>query len=211
MKFSGDGAKAGAGADLPLLAARAAQRGLSGLEFVAGIPGTVGGGTKGNAGAFGSCIDRVLERLKVLDWQGQEHIFPRKDLTFSYRSCLLPREGVIVEADFRLSQEEAEMVQERMEEFQRERRRNQPLQALTAGSVFKNPPGGYAGQIIESLGLQGQTVGRARICQLHGNFIENLGGAKAKDVWHLIELVQERAEKKLNIRLELEIQVVGEQ
>ena len=210
MEFSCDGVQAGAGVDLPLLAARAAKRGLSGLEFLSGIPGTVGGGAKGNAGAFGGSIDQVLERLWILNWQGQPHTFPRRDLAFSYRRCLLPCEGVIVEAEFRLRQEEPPVVQEKMESIQAERRRSQPLPAATAGSVFRNPLGAHAGEIIESLGLKGKMVGRARISELHANFIENLGGARAADVRRLIELVQERAERELNIKLELEVQVVGE-
>jgi len=210
MEFRAEGLKAGAGVDLPLLAAQAARHGLSGLEFAAGIPGTVGGGTKGNAGAFGSSLDQVLERVNILDWRGQEHLFSQEELVFSYRSCLLPLEGVIVAADFRLFPGEVGTIQDKMEVFQRQREKSQPLRALTAGSVFKNPPGAQAGQIIESLGLRGKIMGAARVCQLHGNFIENLGGAKASDLLQLIELIQKRAERDLNIKLDLEIQVVGE-
>lgn len=210
IEFKDKELKAGAGVDLPLLAARAAEKGLTGLEFMVGIPGTVGGGVKGNAGAFGSSVDQVLERLRVLDWRGREHNFSRKDLGFSYRKCLLPQDGVIVEAEFGLRQGEPFGVWGRMESFQQERRRAQPVRALTAGSVFKNPPARHAGQIIESLGLKGRVVGRAKISEVHANYIENMGDAKAADVLSLIELIQEKAERELDIRLELEVQVVGE-
>jgi UDP-N-acetylmuramate dehydrogenase len=210
MEFREDGVKAGAGTDLPLLAALSAQRALSGLEFAAGIPGTLGGGVKGNAGAFGRSLDQVVGSLKILDWQGQEHVFPRGEVAFSYRSCLLAQEGVIAEADLGLWPDEPDVIQGRVEEFQRERRKNQPWQALTAGSVFKNPPGAHAGQIVESLGLKGKLMGGARVCQVHANFIENIGSAKAADILDLIELIQEMAERKLNLKLELEVQVVGE-
>jgi UDP-N-acetylmuramate dehydrogenase len=205
-----DAVKAGAGADLPLLAARVAKGGLSGLEFSGGIPGTVGGGVKGNAGAFENSMDQILKRLKILDWQGQEHLFDRRDLKFSYRESHLPCEGVIVEAEFELQEGEPAEVSKRMEDSQRERSRRQPLQTLTAGSVFKNPPGAHAGGIIESLGMKGKILGGARISDLHANFIENLGNAKASDLLDLIELIQEKVEKELGLKLELEIQVVGE-
>ncbi|MDH7500257.1 MAG: UDP-N-acetylmuramate dehydrogenase [candidate division NC10 bacterium] len=211
MEFGEEGLKAGAGVDLPLLALRAAQQGLSGLEFAAGIPGTVGGGIKGNAGAFGSSLDQILERVKILNGQGQENIFSRQELAFSYRRCLLPGEAVVVEAEFRLGQGEAGAIQRRMDALQRKRQQSQPWQALTAGSVFKNPPGAYAGQIIDSLGLKGKIMGRARVSPLHGNFIENLGDARASDLLQLIELIRERAARELHIELELEIQVVGEE
>jgi UDP-N-acetylmuramate dehydrogenase len=208
--FEGEGVRAGAGADLPLLAAEAARRGLSGLEFMGGIPGTVGGGVKGNAGAFGNSIGQVVKRLQILDWQGQDRIMERKALGFSYRKSHLPWEGVIVEAEFGLWEEESAAIRKKMEAFGKERSRRQPLQSLTAGSVFKNPPGAHAGQIIESLGLKGKILGRAKISDLHANFIENLGDAKAADLLDLIALIQERVEKKMGFHLELEVQVVGE-
>jgi len=208
--FEGDRVRAGAGANFPFLAAQAAKRGLSGLEFMGGIPGTVGGGVKGNAGAFGNSIDQILKRLKMLDWQGQDCVTERKDLEFSYRKSNLPCEGVIVEAEFGLREEEPEAIRKKMEDFRKGRSRRQPLQSLTAGSVLKNPPGAHAGQIIESLGLKGKIVGRAKISDLHSNFIENLGGAKAADLVGLIEVIREKAEKELGLNLELEVQVVGE-
>ena len=208
--FEGERVRAGAGADLPSLAAQAAKRGLSGLEFIGGIPGTVGGGVKGNVGSFGNSLDQILKRLKIIDWQGQDRTARRKDLEFSYRKSNLPWEGVIVEAEFGLREEKPEAIRKKMEDFQEERSRRQPLQSLTAGSVFKNPPGAHAGQIIESLGLKGRIMGRAKICDLHANFIENLGDAKAADLLGLIELIREKAEKELGLNLELEVQVVGE-
>ncbi len=210
IRLADNGAEAGAGVSLSRLADRTAQANLSGLEFAAGIPGTVGGGIKGNAGAYGGSIDRVLEHVWVMDWQGQEHRFPREVLAFSYRSCVLPREGIIVAAHFGLRKEELALIQEKMEDFQNQRRKGQPLRAKTAGSVFKNPPGGYAARIIESLGLKGKTIGGARISKIHANYIENLGGAKASDVMALIELIQGKAQKELSLRLDLEVQVVGE-
>jgi UDP-N-acetylmuramate dehydrogenase len=210
IALEGERVRAGAGADLPWLAAQVARSALAGLEFAGGIPGTVGGAIRGNAGAFGSSVDQILKGVKILDWQGQNRILNRKDVEFSYRDCRLPCEGVIVEAEFELRQDDPVEVSQRMEDFRRERGERQPLQAVTAGSVFKNPPGAYAGQIIESLGLKGKILGGARISSLHGNFIENLGDARAADLLALIRLIRDRAEEKLGIRLELEIQVMGE-
>jgi UDP-N-acetylmuramate dehydrogenase len=208
--FEGERVRAGAGTDLPFLAAQAEKRGLSGLEFAGGIPGTVGGGVKGNAGSFGKSIDQILKSLKIIDWLGQDHIAGRKDLEFSYRKFNLPCAGVIVEAEFGLQKEEPEAIRKRTKDLQKERRRRQPLRSLTAGSVFKNPPGAHAGQIIESLGLKGKIMGQAKICDLHANFIENLGEAKAVDLLGLIALIRGKAEKELGLNLELEVQIVGE-
>ena len=208
--FEGERVRAGAGADLPFLAAQAEKRGLSGLEFAGGIPGTVGGGVKGNAGSFGQSIDQILKGLKIIDWLGQDYIAGRKDLEFSYRSFNLPCAGVIVEAEFGLQKEEPEAIRKKTKDLQKERRRRQPLRSLTAGSVFKNPPGAHAGQIIESLGLKGKIMGQAKICDLHANFIENLGEAKAVDLLGLIALIRGKAEKELGLNLELEVQIVGE-
>jgi UDP-N-acetylmuramate dehydrogenase len=208
--FEGERVRAGAGADLPFLAAQAEKRGLSGLEFAGGIPGTVGGGVKGNAGSFGKSIDQILKSLKIIDWLGQDYIAGRKDLEFSYRRFNLPCAGVIVEAEFGLQKEELEAIRKKTKDLQKERRRRQPLRSLTAGSVFKNPPGAHAGQIIESLGLKGKIMGQAKICDLHANFIENLGEAKAVDLLGLIALIRGKAEMELGLNLELEVQIVGE-
>jgi len=210
IRLGDAGGEAGAGVTLSRLANRTALANLSGLEFATGIPGTVGGSIKGNAGAFGGSMDRVLEAVWVMDWQGQEHRFPREALTFSYRECILPREGIIVGADFSLQNEEPIPVREKMEDFRDQRRKRQPLRARTAGSVFKNPPGGYAARIIESFGLKGKTIGGARVSKTHANYIENLGSAKASDVLALIDLIREKAEKELSLKLDLEVQVVGE-
>ncbi len=208
--FEGTRVRTGAGTDLPFLAAQTAKRGLSGLEFMSGIPGTIGGGVKGNAGSFGNSMDQVLKGLKIMDWRGQNHVSAREELEFFYRQFSLPCEGMIVEAEFGLWEEEPETIRKKMEDFQEERERKQPLRSLTAGSVFKNPPGAHAGQIIESLGLKGKIMGQAKISDLHANFIENLGEAKAADLLSLIALIRETAVRELGLDLQLEVQVVGE-
>jgi len=202
--------KAGAGWPLSRLAGWAARRGLGGLEFAAGIPGTLGGGAKGNAGAFGFSLDRIVRSLKVIDGEGREQVLSREQILYSYRGCSLPTEGIIVEAELTLTPEDPQAIWQRMEEFHRWRRERQPLSRLTAGSVFKNPTGLRAGRIIESLGLKGKSIGGARVSEVHANFIENLGNARASDILELIRLIQERVEKVLGQELELEVQVVGE-
>lgn len=204
------------GANLGLIARKAARRGLAGLEWAAGIPGTLGGAVVGNAGAHGGDIagnlrvaeilhrNRVNERLRRETWTAEE-------MGFAYRSSRLkriPGEAIVLSATLDLEQGSREVVQARINEFTAYRRRTQPPGA-SMGSMFKNPPGDFAGRLIEAAGLKGTRVGDAVISPLHANFFINLGRANARDVYVLIDMARKAVQEKFGITLELEIELLG--
>jgi UDP-N-acetylmuramate dehydrogenase len=204
------------GANFGRLARQAAQKGLSGLEWAAGIPGTLGGAVVGNAGAHGGDMAGSLLLAEILHHEGQMEIhretWPVTDLQYTYRSSRLkrqPGEAVVLGARLRLAHAHPEQVQARIDELVAARRRTQPPGA-SMGSMFKNPPGDYAGRLIDAAGLKGTRRGQAEISRLHGNFFLNLGGAQAQDVYGLIRLAQDRVQARFGVHLELEIELVGD-
>lgn len=207
------------GANFGLLARQAAQLGLAGLEWAAGIPGTLGGAVVGNAGAHGGDMAGNLLLAEILhlglsaqQGQPQRQEWPVQKLEYTYRSSSLkrhPNQGVVLAAVLRLEPSTPEQVQAWMDEFVAYRKRTQPPGA-SMGSMFKNPPGDYAGRLIEAAGLKGACVGDAQISPVHANFFINLGNASAGDVRALIELAQETVMRKFGVALELEIELVGE-
>jgi UDP-N-acetylmuramate dehydrogenase len=204
------------GANFGSLARQAAQKGLSGLEWAAGIPGTLGGAVVGNAGAHGGDMAGSLLLAEILHHEGQMEIhrqtWPVTELQYTYRSSRikrLPGQAVVLGARLRLSPARAGEVQARSDELVAYRRRTQPPGA-SMGSMFKNPPGDYAGRLIEAAGLKGTRLGQAEISRLHGNFFLNLGEARAQDVYGLIRLAQDTVQARFGVRLELEIELVGE-
>ncbi|MFN2150446.1 MAG: UDP-N-acetylmuramate dehydrogenase [Anaerolineales bacterium] len=204
------------GANFGLLARQAASRGLSGLEWAAGVPGTVGGAVYGNAGAHGSDVAATLQVAEILHRTAygiQRQIWPARRFEFDYRSSLLKREkpeAVVLTARFNFQPGEAEAIQARMDEFNDYRRRTQPPGA-SMGSIFKNPPDDYAGRLIEAAGLKGTRIGGAEISPVHANFFINHENATASDVIKLIKLAQSTVADKFGIDLELEIELIGEQ
>lgn len=211
-KIRADGASlcAQAGALLPGLAAEALKRGLSGLEFASGIPGSVGGAVAMNAGAYGDCIADVLTRARV--WMdGQDRWLSKEELDMGYRHTrVLAQKGVVLEAEFRLTPGEPAQIKARMDALNAQRRAKQPLDKPSAGSTFKRPEGHFAGALIERAGLKGLTVGRAQVSEKHAGFVVNLGGASAQDVLSLIALVQQNVMEHAGVALECEVQVIGE-
>ncbi len=210
------------GANFGRLARQAAQKGLSGLEWAAGIPGTLGGAVVGNAGAHGGDMAASLLLAEILHHGGytssggqmeiHRQTWAVKDLQYTYRSSRLkrqPGEAVVLGARLRLAHAPVQDVQARIDELVAFRRRTQPPGA-SMGSMFKNPPGDYAGRLIEAAGLKGTRLGRAEISRLHGNFFLNLGDARAQDVYRLIRLAQDTVQARFGVRLELEIELVGE-
>lgn len=200
-----------AGVNFGLLARQAAARGFSGLEWAAGIPGTVGGAVFGNAGAHGGDMAGQLVMAEILHPGGREH-WPVEKLRYEYRSSLLKRiqEPIIVlGALLRLVRSDPGVVQAKMAELVAYRRRTQPPGA-SMGSMFKNPPGDFAGRLIEAAGLKGARQGQAQISPLHGNFFINHGGATAADVLSLIRTAHRAVQDKFGIELELEVELVGE-
>lgn len=209
--FQGTTVRAQAGASLPKLAKLAADRGLTGLEWGGGVPGTVGGAVAMNAGAHGGETSEILRVAHLVSRDGERLTLPVDAMRYSYRrSGLIREEGhVVVAAEFGLQEESVEAVTERMKGYAARRRSTQPLGVPSSGSVFKNPPGDYAGRLIEAAGLKGARIGGAEISQVHGNFIVNLGGARASDVKGLIDLARRAVRDQFGIELELEVELVG--
>jgi UDP-N-acetylenolpyruvoylglucosamine reductase len=199
----------GAGARLKAVAAAACQHGLAGLEFLDGIPGSVGGALRMNAGAHQSAIFDVIERVRGFDRSGRVHEWSSAALEASYRECAFFRDHLAVGALFVGRPSAPEAIRRRMEAFRARRRQSQPREP-SAGCVFKNPPDRSAGELIETSGLTGARGGGAQVSPRHGNFIVNLGDATATDVEELITRVRQRVREAAGINLELEIEILGE-
>jgi UDP-N-acetylmuramate dehydrogenase len=205
-----------AGVNFGLLARLAAARGLSGLEWAGGIPGTLGGAVFGNAGAHGGDMAGSLVMAEILHPGGREQ-WPVEKLGYAYRRSVLKRDRsirahhphIVLGALLRLEHADPAVVQTTMAEYVAFRRRTQPPGA-SMGSMFKNPPGDYAGRLIEAAGLKGAWSGKAQISPLHGNFFINHGGATAAQVLSLIRMAQKSVTVKFGVALELEVELAGE-
>jgi UDP-N-acetylmuramate dehydrogenase len=192
------------------LARHCAEHGLAGLEFAAGIPGTVGGWVAMNAGVPGREVKDVVRAVEVMDAAGARRCIPAGELGFAYRSARGLRPGsVVVAAAFRVRPCPPAEVQAEIDRHLERRARTQPLDVPSCGSVFVNPPGDFAGRLIEAAGLKGRRVGGAEISDLHANFIVNRGGASAADVLALIELAREQVRARTGVSLEPEVRIVG--
>jgi len=201
-----------AGAGLPLagLIRYSIDAGLSGLEFAAGIPGTLGGAVMMNAGAGDYEMKDVLTSVRLVDSSGEISLHPVSELEMGYRSCRLPKEdAVVAEASLALVPWPREEVKKLVTDKLRRRKNTQPLAARSAGSTFRNPPGYSAWKLIDMAGLRGRKVGKAMVSTRHTNFLINTGGATAKDFRELMELVVSTVKERLNIELEPEIRIVG--
>jgi UDP-N-acetylmuramate dehydrogenase len=201
--------EAGAAVQLGRLAREAATRGLAGLEYGEGIPGTVGGALFMNAGAYGGEIADVVDVVEGVDAEGQVQRLGRAALAFTYRRTALPAGLVVTAVTFRLRPEAAKAVQARLDQARARRTASQPHGWANAGSIFKNPPGDYAGRLVERAGLKGVRVGGARISERHGNFIVNEGDARAADVQALMQEAQRVVWEGSGVWLEPEVRLVG--
>jgi UDP-N-acetylmuramate dehydrogenase len=199
-----------AGVALSRVVGLAAAEELTGLEFCSGIPGSVGGAVRMNAGAYGREIKDIVLQVSVIDGQGTKKILQCSEIAFAYRTSNLPADVVICGARFLLQKGSGAQIRERMAEIMKSRREKHPLQYPSAGSVFKNIPGLPAGKLIEELGLKGVRRGDVQVSNKHANFIVNKGRGTARDVLALIALIQEKAGKEKGIELETELVVVGE-
>lgn len=198
------------GASLAGLSREACAKCLSGLEFAAGIPGSTGGAVLMNAGAHGSSLGELVEEVSTLTIAGVERVYRREELNFGYRSSLFRgKNELIMQVKLVLQPGELAHIKDKMEEYLHSRRGKQPLNLPNAGSVFRNPPGKSAGQLIEEAGLKGMRIGDAQVSELHGNFIVNLGKAQASQVVTLIEEVRKIIEEKSAIQLETEVVFLG--
>ncbi|MBE0408747.1 MAG: UDP-N-acetylmuramate dehydrogenase [Anaerolineales bacterium] len=229
---------AASGANFGLLARKAVAKDLTGLEWAAGIPGSVGGAVIGNAGAHGSemannlILAEILHLFKGIEANNVTADSPKREewpvnrFDFNYRSSNLKRkskvkknellqnqtlqpEYIVLSALIRLEKGEKETIRRKLMEFSAYRQQTQPPGA-SMGSMFKNPPGDHAGRLIEAAGLKGMRVGQAEISKIHANFFINLGGATASEIWELIQLVNERVEDRFGIKLDLEIELIGD-
>lgn len=202
-----------AGALMSTLARESIELGLAGLEWAAGLPGSVGGAIVGNAGAFDGDIAAVLRSATVLGPDGEIADRPAEWFQFEYRGSRIKREGergkyAVLAAHFALRQGDPEQLRARAEEILEWRRTRHPAGA-TMGSTFKNPPHSHAGYLIEQAGLRGYRIGGAKISELHGNFFMNTGNATARDVLALIEYARNEVRKRFGVELELEIELLG--
>lgn len=200
-----------AGALLSQTANAAAAAGLGGMEFAAGIPGSVGGAVTMNAGAYGGEMKDILRSVKVLTRDGQLLTLPVEELDLGYRhSCIPEKDYVVVEAQFALTPKPEEEIRGLMSELAGRRREKQPLEYPSAGSTFKRPEGYFAGKLIMDAGLRGYTVGGAQVSEKHCGFVINRGNASAADVRTLMEDVQKRVYEKFGVTLEPEVKMIGE-
>lgn len=199
----------GAGARLKAVAVEARRHSLAGLEFLEGIPGSVGGALRMNAGAMGSAIFEIVESVRLMAPTGFIREMAPADMDVHYRACPTVATHIALGALLRGRSDQAEAIETRMREFSRKRWSSQPA-APSAGCMFKNPVTVPAGKLIEELGLKGTKVGGAMISMEHGNFLVNDGTATAQDVLNLIELVRQRARKARGLELETEVEILGE-
>ena len=201
--------RAGAAVRVPQLVVSCAQMGLSGLEPIVGVPGSVGGALVMNAGTREGEIGPFVEEVETLDDEGNLSAIARPSLRFNYRSSNLGK-SLVLSALLRLKRGVKADIMAIVVRQQQKRLQTQPIHTYNVGSTFKNPPGRFAAQMIEQLGLKGHVVGGARVSPMHANFIENFAGAKSSDVLALVDLISERVRAVSGVKLELEMKVIGE-
>jgi UDP-N-acetylmuramate--alanine ligase len=209
IEIDGVRLRCGAGAKLKNVAVQAKRHGLSGVEFLEGIPGSVGGALRMNAGAMGGATFNAVESVRVMDLAGKIHEIAAIDITVEYRCCPLLTNRIALGAVFKCMPAPREAIESRMSEFSNKRWESQPA-SPSAGCIFKNAPTIAAGKLIDELGLKGTRVGGAMVSAEHGNFIVNDGRATAKDVLELIEMIKQRAKAERGIELKTEVEIVGE-
>lgn len=199
---------AGAGASFPAVANAAAARGLAGLEFAAGIPGTVGGAIVMNAGWHEHETGNVTTSVDFLTAEAERESWPHDRCAFGYRtSAFRDRPGIVLEATFTLAPDDPEAVRARLERFAASRKANQPTELASCGSVFVKPPGDFAGRLIEAAGLKGERSGDVEVSRKHANFFVNLGQGRAADVLALVERVEEEVSRRFGVRLRREFEI----
>lgn len=201
----------GAGLSLSALLVYCREKGLGGLEWVAGIPGTVGGAVMMNAGAFGHEFRSCIKEIEVVTSKGNLDVRTRSQLRFSYRRLDMEKGEIIVRAILETEESSSDLVRENIVHYHSKRKMTQPLEYPSAGSVFKNPPNDYAGRLIEKAGLKGKRIGGAMISDKHANFIVNTGKAAALDILNLMELAKTEVKRNTGIELEPEIHIVGKE
>jgi UDP-N-acetylenolpyruvoylglucosamine reductase len=210
IEFIGERLHCGAGAKLKTVAVEARRHGLSGMEFLEGIPGSVGGALRMNAGAMGNATFDVVESVRVMDFDGNVRELPPGEMLVKYRGCATLKNHIALGAVFNGRADSPESIAQRMSAFSQKRWASQPA-APSAGCAFKNPPSIPAGRLIDELGLKGTRVGGAVVSREHGNFIVNDGNATARDILELIEMLKQRAKAARGIELQTEVEIIGEE
>ena len=191
------------------LSRKLAKQNLSGLEFFTGIPGTVGGAIFMNAGAFDVQTSNVLEEIKVLDKEGKIKKFFKEELKMSYRSALIPDNSIIIEATFICKKDKANKIFDKIKCFEKKRSRSQPIKKATGGSTFKNPKNRKAWKLIKDSGCEGMFVGKAKLSEMHSNFIINEGRCSSNDIETLGENIRKKVKDSFGVELEWEIKIIG--
>jgi len=200
-----------AGILLSKLAAAALKNELSGLEFAAGIPGTLGGAVCMNAGAYSGEMKQILVNAQVIDSEGNFQVLEVAKLDLGYRRSIISEKNLIVtEAEILLNKGEYEKIKSYMQELSRQRKEKQPLEFASAGSTFKRPEGNFAGKLIMEAGLRGYAIGGAEVSKKHCGFLINTGGATAAQMLELIEYVQKKVNEEFGVLLEPEVKIIGE-
>ena len=211
IQCEGNVIRAQAGALLSAVANRALEEKLTGFEFAAGIPGTLGGACVMNAGAYGGEMKDVLKSVTVLTREGERITLQKNELELGYRTSIIAKKDYIVlEAEIELKAGDAEEIKAVMDDLKERRTTKQPLEYPSAGSTFKRPEGYFAGKLIQESGLQGFQVGGAQVSEKHCGFVINKDQATAADIAELIRQVQDRVEEKFGVRLETEVKRLGE-
>ncbi|CCJ33558.1 MULTISPECIES: UDP-N-acetylmuramate dehydrogenase [Caloramator] len=200
-----------AGASLAKVSAEALRNSLKGMEFASGIPGSIGGAVFMNAGAYCGEMKDIVERVMVLDREGNVRNLKNEELEFAYRfSNVQKNEYIVLEVELKLEKGNFDEIKALMEDLNRKRAEKQPLNYPSAGSVFKRPEGYYAGKLIEDAGLKGAKVGGAMVSEKHAGFIINFDNATCEDVLNLIKLIQTKVYEKFGVMLETEVKYLGE-
>ncbi len=202
----------GSGVSLALASRIAAEHALSGLEFAVGIPGSIGGAVFMNAGAYDGEMSNVVTSVRVMDYDGHVKELGAETLDFGYRHTALQDSGdIVLQVTCTLQDGNQDEIKAKMEDFNHRRRTKQPLEYPSAGSMFKRPPGYFAGTLIDQTGLKGYTVGGAQVSTKHAGFVVNVGGATANDVLQLIADVQTKVQDAHGVHLEPEVLILGEE
>ncbi|WP_261133907.1 UDP-N-acetylmuramate dehydrogenase [Bacillus sp. Marseille-Q3570] len=210
LEENGEEILVGGGYSLVKLSTIMSRKGMAGLEFASGIPGSLGGAVYMNAGAHGSDMSKILTKAHILFEDGSIEWLSADEMGFSYRTSILQKKpGICIEAVLQLKQGDRESITDVMQKNKDYRKETQPWNHPCCGSVFRNPLPNYAGQLIESSGLKGKMIGGAQISEMHANFIVNTGDAKAKDVLELIDLVKSTIKEAHDIDMETEVEMIG--
>ena len=212
ITVKGNEIHATAGALLSQIAAAAKNASLTGFEFAGGIPGTLGGAVVMNAGAYGKEMKDIVETVKYMDYDGNIYEKSNKDLEFEYRKSMFAKNKfIILEAKLKLQKGNAQYIKDKMLEFEQSRKQKQPLEFPSAGSTFKRGTDFITAKLIDDAGLKGYRVGGAMVSTKHAGFVVNENNATAQDVLNLVKHIKQEVYKKFNKKIELEIQVIGEE